>query len=215
MAREIHDTIAHGPDRDRDPAGGRRAGERPAGRLATATSTTPSRLARESLTEARRSVEASRPEALEGATLEDGAGRRRRALVGAQRRAGRRSPRPATPCRSTPRSRSRCCAPRRRRSPTSPSTPAPTRAGLTLSYMGDVVTLDVRDDGVGFEVPDGSRAGRSRRLRADRHAPAGRPRRGHARGRVRARRRHRDLGPRAGDRRPAGRSRRRDRRSGC
>ncbi len=28
------------------------------------------------------------------------------------------------------------------------------RAGLTLSYMGDVVTLDVRDDGVGFSVPD-------------------------------------------------------------
>jgi signal transduction histidine kinase len=27
------------------------------------------------------------------------------------------------------------------------------RAGLTLSYMGDVVTLDVRDDGDGFEVP--------------------------------------------------------------
>ena len=27
-----------------------------------------------------------------------------------------------------------------------------TRAGLTLSYMGDVVALDVRDDGVGFEV---------------------------------------------------------------
>jgi signal transduction histidine kinase len=30
------------------------------------------------------------------------------------------------------------------------------RAGLTLSFMGDVVTLDVRDDGVGFEVPAGS-----------------------------------------------------------
>lgn len=29
-----------------------------------------------------------------------------------------------------------------------------TRVGLTLSYMGDVVTLDVRDDGVGFEVDD-------------------------------------------------------------
>jgi signal transduction histidine kinase len=28
-----------------------------------------------------------------------------------------------------------------------------TRVGLTLSYMGDVVTLDVRDDGVGFTVP--------------------------------------------------------------
>jgi signal transduction histidine kinase len=27
------------------------------------------------------------------------------------------------------------------------------RAGITLSYMEDVVTLDVRDDGVGFSVP--------------------------------------------------------------
>ena len=34
------------------------------------------------------------------------------------------------------------------------------RAGLTLSFMGDVVTLDVRDDGVGFTV-----------ARAGRHAP--------------------------------------------
>ena len=37
------------------------------------------------------------------------------------------------------------------------------RAGLTLSYMGDVVALDVRDDGVGFEVrriaPTGRGAG--------------------------------------------------------
>ena len=30
------------------------------------------------------------------------------------------------------------------------------RAWLTLSYMGDVVTLDVRDDGIGFAVPDRS-----------------------------------------------------------
>jgi signal transduction histidine kinase len=30
------------------------------------------------------------------------------------------------------------------------------RAGVTLSYMEDVVSLDVRDDGVGFVPPDGS-----------------------------------------------------------
>ena len=35
-----------------------------------------------------------------------------------------------------------------------------TRAGMTLSYMGDVVALDVRDDGIGFEMPDAS-AGRA------------------------------------------------------
>src|SRR6478672_4682257 len=33
-----------------------------------------------------------------------------------------------------------------------------TRAGLTLSFMGDVVTLDVRDDGSGFEVAERSPA---------------------------------------------------------
>ena len=39
------------------------------------------------------------------------------------------------------------------------------RVGLTLSYMEDLVTLDVRDDGVGFDPG-------AQRLRADRHAPA-------------------------------------------
>ena len=29
------------------------------------------------------------------------------------------------------------------------------RAGLTLSFMGDVVTLDVRNDGVGFSIAEG------------------------------------------------------------
>ncbi|QOC90111.1 ATP-binding protein [Micromonospora craniellae] len=33
---------------------------------------------------------------------------------------------------------------------------AASRDGLTLSYMPDVVTLDVRDDGSGFDVDDGS-----------------------------------------------------------
>ena len=32
-----------------------------------------------------------------------------------------------------------------------------TRVGMTLSFMGDVVTLDVRDDGIGFEVSEGGR----------------------------------------------------------
>ena len=69
------------------------------------------------------------------------------------------------------RSRSRCCAPPRRRSRTSPSTRAPARVALTLSYMDDVVSLDVRDDGVGFDrrVPIHVRRWR---LRADRDAPA-------------------------------------------
>ena len=75
-----------------------------------------------------------------------------------------------------------------------------TRAGLTLSFIGDVVTLDVRDDGVGFSVPEPD-AATPVRLRPERHAPARRPRGRVAGHRVRARRRHRAVGPRAGDRR--------------
>jgi signal transduction histidine kinase len=33
------------------------------------------------------------------------------------------------------------------------------RVAVTLSYMDDVVTLDVRDDGVGFAPPDGTHNG--------------------------------------------------------
>ena len=35
------------------------------------------------------------------------------------------------------------------------------RVGLTLSYMGDVVVLDVRDNGTGFQLPDGNGEGRT------------------------------------------------------
>jgi signal transduction histidine kinase len=36
------------------------------------------------------------------------------------------------------------------------------RVGLTLSYMEDQVTLDVRDDGIGFETVNGSEPRRPR-----------------------------------------------------
>jgi signal transduction histidine kinase len=39
------------------------------------------------------------------------------------------------------------------------------RVGLTLSYMGDVVSLDVRDDGIGFVMDDGGRRDLGRRDR--------------------------------------------------
>ena len=74
-----------------------------------------------------------------------------------------------------------------------------TTCGLTLSFMGDVVTLDVRDDGSGFTVAERG-AGRRDRVRPDRDAPAGRSRGRHARDRIGARRRHGGLGPRPGDR---------------
>ena len=111
--------------------------------------------------------------------------------------------------RSTPRSRSPCCGRPRRRSRTWPGTPRRGARRLTLSYMGDEVTLDVRDDGVGF---DGRRAGDAApavRVRPPRHAPAGRAGGGLARDRVGAGRRDGGLGARPGHR---GRRRRRRRR---
>ncbi len=91
MAREIHDTIAQGltgivtqlqaaeraaDQSPADPAGWRR-------HVTAAT-----RLARESLTEARRSVDALRPEPLEGCPAERGAYQRHRAVVRAERDRG-------------------------------------------------------------------------------------------------------------------------------
>ena len=122
MAREIHDTLAQGltgiitqlqaaEQAADDPDGWRR-------HFAAAA-----QLARESLSEARRSVDALRPEPLETGAAERRAGRRGRPLVGAARDPGPGRPRPARPGRCQPRPSSRCCAPRRRRWPTWPSTP--------------------------------------------------------------------------------------------
>ena len=72
-------------------------------------------------------------------------------------------------------------------------------AWLTLSYMGDVVTLDVRDDGVGLPRRRARIRGRGR-VRPERHAPAGGPRRRLARDRIGAGRRDSRVGPRPGDR---------------
>ena len=125
MAREIHDTIAQGLTGDRHPARGGRAGRRPAGASGSVTSGTrsasPARACRRRGDRSR----ASRPEHLETARLPD-------ALADGRAAAGRSSTaspsrwrRPATSSRSTPRSRWRCCERRRRRWPTSPSTPTP------------------------------------------------------------------------------------------
>ena len=150
MAREIHDTIAHGLTGIVTQL---EAAEQAAGRPADWTRHVDSalRLARESLSEARRSVEASRPQALEGASLDEAL----RAL------AHRWSelygigvvftvtghPTPLHPdievalLRTAQEALVNVAKHARA-----------TRTGLTLSYMGDVVTLDVRDDGIGFEV---------------------------------------------------------------
>jgi signal transduction histidine kinase len=152
MAREIHDTLAQGltgiitqleaADEARD---------RPVDRdrhLANAE-----QLARESLTEARRSVEASMPAALESGTLPD-------ALTDIARQWSEFN---GVPVDVTITGEVIALQPdlevtllrTAQEALTNVAKHAgATRAGLTLSFMSDVVTLDVRDDGVGFSVPD-------------------------------------------------------------
>jgi signal transduction histidine kinase len=153
MAREIHDTIAQGltgivtqlqaaeqaassaPD---DPAAWRR-------RVEAAT-----RLARESLTEARRSVEALRPSPLE-------CGRLSEALADV---AGRWSALNGIPAQVTTTGTARPIEPGAEFALLRAVQEAlanvarhahATRVWLTISYMESEVALDVRDDGVGFD----------------------------------------------------------------
>jgi signal transduction histidine kinase len=110
------------------------------------------RLARASLSEARRSVEASRPEPLDGAGLPDAlleVAHQWSAIHGVPvevRTTGELLPLHPEVEVALLRTAQEALANVARHAKAS-------RAGLTLSYMGDVVTLDVRDDGVGFEVP--------------------------------------------------------------
>ena len=156
MAREIHDTIAQGLTGIVTQLEAAEQAQRSAGRLATGTSTTPMRLARESLAEARRSVEASMPG---GARGRDAAGR-------ARRRRARWSAINGVPVEFTitgdgsplhPEIEVALLRTAQEALANVAKHAGASRAGLTLSYMGDVVTLDVRDDGVGFAV---GRAGR-------------------------------------------------------
>ncbi len=152
MAGEIHDTIAQGltgivtqleaaeQARDR-PKEWQRHVRNAVG------------LARESLSEARRSVEGSRPEHLEAAHLPDALGevaRQWSELHGVPVEVvttGDVQPLHAEVEVALLRTAQEALANVARHASAS-------RAWLTLSYMGDVVTLDVRDDGVGFKVPD-------------------------------------------------------------
>jgi signal transduction histidine kinase len=153
MAREIHDTLAQGltgivtqlqaaeqaeagtPD---DATGWRR-------HVSAAT-----RLARESLSEARRSVDALRPQPLEGCRLSE-------ALVGVTERwsalngisvqvTTTGTARPINPEAEFAllRAAQEALANVARHAHAS-------RVGLTISYMENEVALDVRDDGVGFD----------------------------------------------------------------
>ena len=149
MAGEIHDTLAQGlagiitqlqaaEQASADPAGWRR-------HVTAAT-----RLARESLTEARRSVEALRPAALETARLSDalaGVAERWSALHGiAVQVTTTGTARPVRPDAESAllRAAQEALANVAKHA-------GATRVGLTLSYMDHEVALDVRDDGQGFD----------------------------------------------------------------
>ena len=161
MAREIHDTIAQGLAgiiTQLEAAGQARRPARPTG---SGTSDNATRLARESLTEARRSVRAIGPEPLETAQLPDALAELVDRWSRAERRTGRdhhhRTIRPMHPEIEVALLRTAQEALANVAKHASAS-----RVGLTLSYMEDVVTLDVRDDGAGFAGPPGPASGRAR-----------------------------------------------------
>ncbi|HLK01399.1 MAG TPA: sensor histidine kinase [Streptosporangiaceae bacterium] len=158
LAREIHDTLAQGLTgiiaqlEAAQLALARRTGhaseqER---RIGNAT-----RLARDSLAEARRSVQALRPAALDGARLPD-------ALTS---EAARWSVTSGVAAEVTTTGEPRPLHPEvevtllRVAQEALANTAKHARAAhawVTLSYMGDVVTLDVRDDGIGFTSSPGA-----------------------------------------------------------
>jgi signal transduction histidine kinase len=147
MAREIHDTLAQGltgiitqleaaQRTSRETERERRIGNA-------------TQLARDSLTEARRSVQALRPQALEGARLPE-------ALA---EEAARWSATSGVRAEVTTTGEARPLHPEvevmllrvAQEALTNVAKHAgASHAGVTLSYMEDVVTLDIRDDGAGF-----------------------------------------------------------------
>ena len=149
LAGEIHDVLAQGLTgivtqlEAADAAAGRPADWRR--HLDTAR-----KLARDGLTEARRSVQALRPQPLDSAALPDAIGE---VVHGWSRLTGvtaelttTGTPRSLLPEIETTllRTAQEALANVARHA-------AASRVGLTLSYMEDLVTLDVRDDGSGFD----------------------------------------------------------------
>jgi signal transduction histidine kinase len=153
MAREIHDTLAQGLTgivtqlQAAEQAASRTPGD-PSGWRRHVDAAT--RLARDSLTEARRSVDALRPEPLEGCRLSE-------ALTSVAERWSALNGIPAQvtttgtvrPINSEAefallRAAQEALANVARHAHAS-------RVGLTISYMENEVALDVRDDGVGFD----------------------------------------------------------------
>jgi signal transduction histidine kinase len=149
MAREIHDTLAQGlTGIVTQLQAAEQDGQDPAGRSRHVQIAI--RLARESLTEARRSVDALRPEPLEtarlGGALAEVAHRwsARHGIAAQVTTTG--TVRPMSPEAEVAllRTAQEALANVARHA-------GATRVGLTLSYLKDEVALDVRDDGQGFD----------------------------------------------------------------
>ncbi|HEX6444306.1 MAG TPA: sensor histidine kinase [Streptosporangiales bacterium] len=158
MAREIHDTLAQGlAGIITQLQAAEQAGADEATRHRHVGAAT--RLARESLSEARRSVHALRPQQLETGRLADalaGVAERWSALHGlAVEVTTTGTPRPMRPEAEVALLRTA------QEALTNVTKHARAgRVGVTLSYLDDDVALDVRDDGVGFDPAhlDGARA---------------------------------------------------------
>jgi len=151
MAREIHDTLAQGLVGivTQLQAAEQAASDATRWRRHVTAATD---LARESLVEARRSVDALRPEPLADAPLGE-------ALAEV---AGRWSARHGIPVRVTVTGETRTMRPEAEvallrtaqegLANVGKHAPGATRVGLTLSYMDHETALDIRDDGPGFDL---------------------------------------------------------------
>jgi signal transduction histidine kinase len=143
MAREIHDTIAQGLIGIVTQIEAAEESPEPRRHLDAAT-----QLARESLAEARRSVQALRPQPLEEARLPEALATvaegwsALNGVAAAVSTTGDPRPLPVDVEATLLRTAQEALANVARHASAS-------RVGLTLSYMDDQVTLDVRDDGVG------------------------------------------------------------------
>ncbi|MFG1624329.1 sensor histidine kinase [Kribbella sp. NPDC049227] len=147
MAREIHDTLAQGlTGIVTQLQAAEHTSEDPANRHLTAAID----LARESLTEARRSVHALRPQPLQAATLSEAIEnvvRRWTALHGIDVQLTTTG----TPRAIDPEAESTLLRAAQEALANVAKYARASRVGVTLSYMEKEVALDVRDDGVGFD----------------------------------------------------------------
>jgi signal transduction histidine kinase len=145
LAREIHDTLAQGLTGIVTQLQAAETADDWRRHVTSAVG-----LARESLTEARRSVHALRPQPLQSATLSEAIAdvvRRWSALHGIDGRLTTTG----TPRVMTPEAESTLLRAAQEALANVAKYAQATRVGVTLSYMETKVALDVRDDGAGFE----------------------------------------------------------------